>query len=435
MTNFLVKFRTLITVFLDLFIGAISLLLTLFIRYGSKDFSIQLSNHVFPFSIVILVFIWGLYIFNLYSARFNRIITEFNDSFIKSILVSFSISILIFYVYGQVFNLTPKTNLVLFTGLFAIIDFSVRVLVRRQYSKRRINRKVVIVNNDNDSLIDEIKTNQSIGYEIVSEMKDFNYGEIISKKPDILIVKSVEGEVFRKLYELIKNKISVYTTNLFYEETFQKIPIETVDKNDIIKYIGGNMSLFVTLKRLMDIVISAFFIVLLSPVFIIIAILIKITSKGSVLIRQKRVGKNDSEFILLKFRSMYENSEKNGAVWTANDKTDKRITPLGRFLRKTHLDEMPQLINILKGEIALVGPRPERPEFTQLLNKEIPYYDLRHSVKPGLTGWAQVNYRYGSSIEDTKEKLKFDFYYIKNRNIFLDILIILKTVAMILTKH
>ncbi len=129
---------------------------------------------------------------------------------------------------------------------------------------------------------------------------------------------------------------------------------------------------------------------------------------------------------------MYLNSEKDGAVWTG-DRKDPRITPVGRFLRRTHLDEIPQLINILKGDISFVGPRPERPEFIERLKKDILYYDLRHSVKAGLTGWAQVNYKYGASTDDTREKLKYDFYYIKNRTFFFDILIILKTIAKIFT--
>jgi exopolysaccharide biosynthesis polyprenyl glycosylphosphotransferase len=440
MINLLIRFRAAITLLLDLVIGVISLLLTLLIRYGVNGYSIQFQNHTAPFLLVILVFLLSFYTFNLYSARFNRIITEFNDSFIKSILMSLSLSILLFYIYGTFFNLTPKTNLVLFTIIFSVIDFSVRILVRRQYSRRNINRKIVLISSIDNALINEIKSNQTIGYQVVKEMKDFNYEEIVAINPDIVIVDSVEGEAFNKLYVLLKKEISVYTVNLFYEEIFQKIPTETIDKNKIIEYINKNKSLFTSLKRGMDVVISFLLLIFLSPLFILISILIKLTSRGPVLIKQKRVGKNDSIFILYKFRSMFATdpdgqSEGGKAQWTTDDKSDKRITAFGRILRKTHLDEMPQLINILEGDLSLVGPRPERPEFTKILNEGIPYYDLRHSVKPGLTGWAQVNYRYGSSMEDTKEKLKFDFYYIKNRSIFLDILILLKTVAMILTKH
>lgn len=435
MTDFLIKFRAPLTLLCDLAIGLFSLILMVLFRYGFENFGVQFNNHLIPFLVVIVVFIFCLYIFNLYSARFNRSITDFNDSFIKSFVLSFLLSIIIFYIFGNFFNLTPKTNLIIFTGFFGIIDFTIRILIRRLYSKRNISRKVFLVTDKESFLVSEIKSNENIGYKIIRKGKTFNYDEIINTKPDVLIVEELNEEIFAKLYNLIKKGISVYTVNLFYEEIFRKIPIETLNRNDIVKYTGGNQSLFVVTKRFLDMIISFLFLIILSPIFLILSILVKITSKGPILIRQKRVGRNDEEFILFKFRSMYKDSEKNGAVWTKDDKTDKRITPLGRILRKTHLDEMPQLINILRGEISLVGPRPERPEFTQMLEKEIPYYDLRHCVKPGLTGWAQVNYRYGSSIEDTKEKLKFDFYYIKNRNIFLDILIMAKTLAMVLTRH
>lgn len=435
MTQFLIRFRAPIVLFFDLVIGFLSLALMLIIRYPASEFNSQFSIHLFPFVIVISILAFCLYIFNLYSARFNRSITEFNDSFIKSVLLSFLLSIIIFYIFGKFFNLTPKTNLIIFTGIFSLIDFPTRILIRRQYSKRNINRKILLIVDTENILLNEIRNNETIGYKILKEEKAFNYDDIVKIKPDILVVEEINEEIFGRLYDLIKEGISVYTLSLFYEETFRKIPVETLNRNDIVKYTGGNQSLFIVTKRFIDIVISISFLIILSPIFLILSILVKLTSKGPILIRQKRVGKNDEEFILFKFRSMYKDSEKDGAVWTKDDKTDTRITPLGRILRKTHLDEMPQLINILRGEISLVGPRPERPEFTQMLEKEIPYYDLRHSVKPGLTGWAQVNYRYGSSIDDTKEKLKFDFYYIKNRNIFLDILILAKTIAMILTKH
>ncbi len=435
MINFLIRFRVTITLLLDLFVGAISLILMLLIRYGGSDFNLQLDNHLFPFTLIILVFILGLYIFNLYSARFNRSITEFNDSFIKSIVISFSLSIIVFYVFGDFFNLTPKTNLLMFTVLFGLLDFYVRVIVRRQYSRRKINRKVVLIGGAGSVLIDEIKRNQDIGYEIVSEMSDFNFEEIVKINPDIVIVETLEDKTFDKLYALLKNDISVYSIELFYEEVFQKIPTDTLDKDKVIEYVSRDKAVFTSTKRLMDVVMSLFLIVILSPIFVIIAIIIKLTSRGPVFFRQTRVAKNDEEFKIYKFRSMHVDSERDGAVWTKDDRTDTRITHFGRLLRKSHMDELPQLINIFLGDISLVGPRPERPEFTKMLNEQIKYYDLRHSVKPGLTGWAQINYRYGSSIEDTKEKLKYDFYYIKNRNIFLDILIIAKTVAMILKKH
>jgi len=163
-----------------------------------------------------------------------------------------------------------------------------------------------------------------------------------------------------------------------------------------------------------------------------VAIGIKLSSPGPILFVQKRVGKNGKVFLAMKFRTMYRGSETAGPQWTKKD--DPRITPFGHFLRKIKLDEIPQLINILRGEMSYIGPRPEQPEFVADLIKEIPYYNERHLIKPGLTGWAQINFPEGSaSREDTLLKLQYDLYYIKNRSLLLDMGVILKTVNIILT--
>ncbi|MFA6524264.1 MAG: exopolysaccharide biosynthesis polyprenyl glycosylphosphotransferase [Candidatus Paceibacterota bacterium] len=441
MKKLLIQLKMFFVFIVDLAVAFSALFFMILLRYGKNDFYSQLNNHLIPFLIIIISFILSFYIFNLYSFRFNRNITEFTNSFIKSLIISFAISILIFYAFGGLFKLTPKTNLIIFTLIFGIIDFYLRTIIKRYYIKKRINQKIFIVNKNNNELVNELKNNQNIRYEIIKETNNFNLNEIIELKPDLVIIDSIEEKEFDNIYYIIKENISVATINNFYEETFQKVPTEKIEKNEIIDYINNNNKfIFNFEKRIMDIVLSSFLIIVLSPIFIIVGLLVKLTSKGPVLIKQKRVGKNDEIFTLYKFRSMLALSkdgqaETNGAIWTENNKKDTRITTVGLFLRETHLDEIPQLINIIKGDISLVGPRPERPEFTKTLNKEILYYNLRHSTKPGLTGWAQVNYKYGASINDTKEKLKYDFYYIKNRNIFLDILIILKTIAMILQKY
>jgi exopolysaccharide biosynthesis polyprenyl glycosylphosphotransferase len=319
----------------------------------------------------------------------------------------------------------------LFTGIFGIIDFYLRILIKRYFTKKGISRKVIIVSEEENSLILELKRNQHIGYEIIKEISDFNLNEILSLRPDVVVINSIEERDFDKIYTILKNGIFVYTINNFYAETFQKVPTEKIEKDEVIDYLSKSRTVFNFIKRALDIALASIFIIILSPLFIIIPILIKATSRGPVFFKHKRISLNDAEFTIYKFRSMYTDAEKNGAVWTESNKDDKRITAIGRFMRETHLDEIPQLINILRGDISFVGPRPERPEFVSELKKDILYYDLRHSVKAGLTGWAQVNYKYGSSVEDAKEKLKYDFYYIKNRTVFFDILIILKTIAKI----
>jgi lipopolysaccharide/colanic/teichoic acid biosynthesis glycosyltransferase len=159
--------------------------------------------------------------------------------------------------------------------------------------------------------------------------------------------------------------------------------------------------------------------------------MIKLDSHGSVFFRQLRVGAREKQFVLYKFRTMREDAESaTGAVWS--QKNDPRITRLGRFLRKARLDEIPQLYNVFRGDMSFIGPRPERPEFIEALKELVPYYSERHFVKPGITGWAQVKYAYGSSIEDTIEKLRYDLFYIKHVSLFLDLLIILETIKVVM---
>lgn len=432
MKGLLTQFKMFFIFIVDLVVAFSALFLMVFIKYRGENFYKELNSHLIPFSIIILIFIIVFYIFNLYSFRFNKNITEFSNSFMKSLVVSFTFSVLIFYIFGNFFKLTPKTNLLIFTGIFGIIDFYLRIHIKRYFQKKGISRKIVIVNGREDALVQELKQNQNFGYEIIKETNDLNVNEIIILNPDIVVINVIEGKDFDKIYTLITNNISVYTINNFYEEIFQKVPTEKIEKDKVVDYLGKNKTIFNFTKRVSDIVLSIILIIVLSPIFLIIMILIKATSKGPILFPHKRITRNDIAFTIYKFRSMYLNSEKDGAVWTG-DRKDPRITPVGRFLRRTHLDEIPQLINILKGDISFVGPRPERPEFIEKLKKDILYYDLRHSVKAGLTGWAQVNYKYGASTDDTREKLKYDFYYIKNRTFFFDILIILKTIAKIFT--
>lgn len=183
-------------------------------------------------------------------------------------------------------------------------------------------------------------------------------------------------------------------------------------------------------KRLFDIAAAAGLLIVTAPVLLITAIAIRLESKGAVLYRQRRVGLNGKVFEIYKLRSMVEEAEKDGIRWAA--KNDSRVTRVGKIIRKTRIDEIPQAFNVFKGEMSFVGPRPERPEFVELLEKEIPNYHLRHMVKPGITGWAQVKYVYGASVEDAREKLKFDLFYIKHFGLLRDFLIVLLTVRVAL---
>ncbi len=187
------------------------------------------------------------------------------------------------------------------------------------------------------------------------------------------------------------------------------------------------------IKRAFDIAVSALGLTLVAPMFVVVAALIRCTSRGPVFFRQERIGRGFRPFYILKFRTMVPDAPKLGGVLTCGD--DPRITRIGRFLRMTKLDELPQLINVLRGDMSFVGPRPERPEFVGELTRQIPFYGLRHVIKPGVTGWAQIRYTYGASVEDAMQKLQYDLYYIKNMSLSLDLYVILETIKTVLVRR
>jgi len=218
-----------------------------------------------------------------------------------------------------------------------------------------------------------------------------------------------------------------------YQAIKRRIPINYVDENWFLKEKGFEHStsvLVIKVKRLIDTMVSSIILLISLPLWPLIALFIKINSRGPSFYVQKRVGKNESLFSLYKFRSMIDKAEENEAVWA--DENDKRITLVGKTLRKLHLDELPQFWNVIKGEMSLVGPRPERPEFVEELKKKIPYYSLRHFMKPGITGWAQVNFPYASSLKDSQEKMEYDLYYVYHMNLLFDVRILLRTAQKIL---
>ena len=238
------------------------------------------------------------------------------------------------------------------------------------------------------------------------------------------------------LRELLDCKLSgvrVFDVTTYFERMLGQIRIDFVNAGWLIFGDGFNQGFYRTaVKRVFDILCSLFLIVLSSPLMLITALAIKLESQGPVFYRQERVGYNSKTFLVIKFRSMRTDAEQDGQPrWaTAND---NRVTRVGNFIRLVRIDELPQLFNVLYGDMSLVGPRPERPFFVEQLTTEIPYYAVRHSIKPGVTGWAQVRYQYGSTIEDSQEKLQYDLYYVKNHSLFLDFVILIETVGVVLT--
>jgi len=216
-----------------------------------------------------------------------------------------------------------------------------------------------------------------------------------------------------------------------YEDESGRLSIDLLKPSTLIFSAGFRRRTFTMgLKRFMDIVVSAAGLMVLVPLFALLGVLIKLDSPGPMFYRQMRVGLRGQPYLIWKLRSMNRDAEKSGPCWATAE--DPRISGLGRWLRRLRLDELPQLINVLKGEMSLVGPRPERPVFVQDLRSSIPYYDLRHTVKPGITGWAQTRFRYGASAEDAHIKLQYDLYYVKNFSLTLDLRILAKTARVML---
>ena len=218
----------------------------------------------------------------------------------------------------------------------------------------------------------------------------------------------------------------------FYEEITGKFPVEQIDPSGIFFSDGFTLRRWTNaMKRALDIFLAILGIIITLPVTIISSIIIKLESPGPVFYLQERVGKRGQTFKVIKLRSMCQDAEKDGAVWAL--KNDKRVTRFGRLIRRVRIDEIPQMLNVLKGEMSFVGPRPERPVFVDELSEKIPYYAIRHYVKPGITGWAQVCYPYGASVEDSLRKLEYDLYYMKNISILMDLMIIFKTIKTVLS--
>ncbi|MCG8324900.1 MAG: TIGR03013 family PEP-CTERM/XrtA system glycosyltransferase [Thiotrichales bacterium] len=228
--------------------------------------------------------------------------------------------------------------------------------------------------------------------------------------------------------------VRVIDVNSFLERQLGKICLKTLHPSSLIfteGFMQGEFRSFI--KRVFDITVSLTILTLTMPIMLLtaLAILVESGGRGSIIYSQERIGTNNRRFKIYKFRSMQENAEVDGKpVWAS--KNDSRVTTVGKIIRKTRIDELPQLINVLKGDMSFVGPRPERPEFVENLTQEIPFYSLRHHVKPGITGWAQICYPYGANVNDAREKLQYDLYYLKNNTIFLDLLILIQTAAVIL---
>lgn len=429
----------------DIGVLYLSLFLLVFIRYGN-DWQVQWDNHFTPFSLIFPIWIATLYGSYLYEARFFRPSIDALRAMGIAVFLSIFGSIAAFYLFPPGL-IQPRKNMVIFAAIFGILLVTWRYLAYK-VAKTQIETNVLFLGNSKEvrELLKFFKDNPDLRYTnrgVIEKVptKFQTISEQIEKdKIGLVVVQAPEKSNYIKhLFPFLATGITVIELEEFYERLLNKVSPEMINDTWFIRNLEDlNLGAYELGKRSMDILIGVLGIVLLIIFYIPVALAIKLDSKGPIIFRQKRVSKNGQTFWMYKFRTMKAlttdgSAETKGASWTK--KNDKRVTKIGQILRVTRIDELPQFWNILRGDLSFVGPRPERPEFVEELSEEIPYYNMRHLVKPGLTGWAQINYGYGSSITDARAKLQYDIYYAKKRSLMLDIAILLKTVKIILTRQ
>lgn len=438
MSSFITKTKKTILILGDIGLLYLSLYLTLLIRYGYLVESETWFRHLWPFSLVFLTWLIVLLINDFYDLKTSYNTTALFNSLVRIFFINGAIAVALFYFFTPFLDsIKPQRVLIIDVLISIILMFAWRKIFYQFIKSSNIANRVLIIgkNKLSEELEEQIKRRPQLGYQVIALEKlpeDLNQF-CLEKHIDILVsaLDLKDGFISRKIFDCLSLEIDVYNISSFYEQITNKIPVQYIDHSWFLENLTEHSKkLYEIIKRILDLLLAVIGLlgsIVLAPI---IAMIIKLESPGPIIFKQTRTGKNGKTFTAMKFRSMLNGAEKNGAEWA--QKNDPRVTKFGLFMRKTRLDEIPQLINILRGEMSFVGPRPERPEFIEILEKEIPFYKERLLVKPGLTGWAQLNGpAYGGSKEETLEKVKYDLYYIKNRSLFLDLGIILKTIKVV----
>ncbi len=404
--------------------------------------------------------LFSSHLMEVYDLRKNSKKREIIINAVFGAVTAFSLLSVILYFYA---NIILGHGVLFFSiSIFALFQFCTHALFIAGVSNHHFMQRILILGTGNlaaqiGELIAATNRNFSLAGYVSCLLCTDNGGaavsepvvprdEILGKCDDLLdIAHRVHADVIvvalserRKIFPLSDvlrcklNGIQIMEAPSLYEMVLEKLMLESITPSWFI-FSGGfrRTTKFSILKRAIDVVLSFIGLLMTLPFFPLIALAIKLDSPGPIFFKQERFGNREKRFQLIKFRTMRQDAEKGtGAVWA--EKNDPRVTKLGRFFRGSRIDEIPQLINVLKGDMSFVGPRPERPEFVEKLKQVIPYYSKRHFIKPGLTGWAQVRYPYGASVEDAVEKLRYDLYYIKNISPYLDSLIFFETIKVVL---
>jgi len=388
----------------------------------------------------------SLYYFDLYDLKAFRSNIELGIRLLQSLGVSSILLAFLYYLFPLL--IIGRGIFFISLGFMGVVIVSWRITYNHILKTKQLDQRIMIIGSGPlaKSIAKEIVERVDTGFKVIGFITDNpeTVGEklvnpsIIGDQSQILdiatkermdrIIVAIEERRGKfpdaQLLECKMRGIVIEEGIHFYEHLTGRLQVESLRPSFLIFSEGFKKSrLTMWVKRVSGFSLSLIGLILLSPFILVISILIKIDSRGPVFYKQERVGERGKIFKLLKFRSMVENAETNGPVWA--EQGDKRITRVGRWMRKWRLDEIPQMFNVLKGDMSFVGPRPERAYFVETLREEIPFYDQRFSVKPGITGLAQVKYQYGSSKDDALEKLRYDLYYIKNLSLLHDLLIIL----------
>lgn len=402
----------------------VALFVTLFIRYGVTWEGAETQSHFQPFSILFAVWILVFYINGLYEIGRMKNTATFLKNLGAATFVAATISVAFFY-FITIYGITPKTNLFIFLLLAFVFMYLWRTFYNNALGQHLPVTAAAFFRHSpiTKEITQALAENPQLGYRVT---EDINTADLIIVPP-----RAEAGAHTTTLYRYALAGVEVTDTTTFYELVFGKLPIAELEEAWFLKSLANRHTLYDFFRTPVEMLMALVILAIASPVMALIAILIKLTSRGPVIFKQVRTGEFGHEFTLYKFRSMIANAADGsaeagiGAVWKTEN--DPRFTRVGRIIERTHLDELPQLINILTGDASFVGPRPERPAFVEELKAKIPYYELRHLVRPGITGSAQLQYKYGASVEDAYQKLQYDLYYLKNRSLLLDLSIILKT--------
>ncbi len=393
-------------------------------------------------SINLLAFCWIVVSYTL--DKYSTLENDFNIYISKKILRLVKTSILCGVLFKFIIIFLSKINsnvgdgkwifFIIFISIFSFLYEILHSYIIKKYLSKSIKWISIYSDLQKGSLISEPINFKKYGYS--KSIHRSNINELIklnNNKFGFIIedINTLNNEEKKVLINLKNKGFKISSLIQWFERYLHRYPKEITDSNNIITelLLYKKVDSSQRIKRSSEFLLSLLLLILLSPFILISSLLIKLEDNGPILYSQKRNGFGGNVFIIYKLRSMKKNAEKDGIKWSS--KNDNRITKVGFWLRRTRLDELPQLFSVLKGDMSLIGPRPERPELDAMLSKEIPNYKLRYLVRPGLSGWAQVSYPYGASIEDTKMKFSYDMYYIKNFSTFFDFLILLETIRLV----